>query len=215
MSPVQTMLVLLQGVQWTLVLTAGGVLIGAVLGVPLVLMRRSRTAWMRIPARAVIELTRGIPPIVWLFLIYFGLGTSFPQIDSLSAALLGFGVISAGYMAEIYRGGWFAVGPGQDEAASALGMTRTRTLLDVVGPQIFRVSLPAAATYAIGLLKDSSVAFTIGVTDIMYFANMESRATADALTPFLLAALVYVALTVPCAWASRVLDARLRKAVSR
>ncbi|GAB3624397.1 hypothetical protein GCM10027418_24810 [Mariniluteicoccus endophyticus] len=208
-------LTLLQGVPMTLLLTFGALAIGAVLGIPLVLMRRSHILVVRFIARAIIEISRGIPPIVWLFIIFYGVGGSFPDLEPLPAALGGLGVIAGGYMAEIYRGGWMAVGAGQDEAAAALGMSRVRTLADVIGPQVFRVSIPAAATYGIGLLKDSSVAYTIGVTEIMYFANEQSKASADALTPFLVAALVYIIMTVPCAWGSRALDAKLRKAVNR
>ncbi|MFP5368288.1 MAG: amino acid ABC transporter permease, partial [Actinomycetes bacterium] len=68
---------------------------------------------------------------------------------------------------------------------------------------------------AIGLLKDSSVAYTIGVSEIVYFANDQSRQSSDALGPFFLAALVYVIMTIPCAWATRALDARLRQKVAR
>ncbi|GAB3700024.1 amino acid ABC transporter permease [Mariniluteicoccus flavus] len=208
-------LALLAGVPMTLLLTFGSLAIGAVLGVPLVLMRRSSKALVHLPARAVIEIARGIPPIVWLFIIFFGVGASLPDLSPLAAALIGLGVISAGYMAEIYRGGWVAVGHGQEEAADALGLRRGHTLADVIGPQVFRVSLPAAAGYGIGLLKDSSVAYTIGVTEVMYFANEQSKSSSDAMTPFLIAALVYIIMTVPCAWGARALDARLRKAVSR
>jgi polar amino acid transport system permease protein len=206
---------ILAGVPYTLLLTAAACAIGVVGGVPLALARRSSHIVPRAVARALIELLRGIPPIVWLFFVFFGVGTAFPQLDPLSAAILSLGLISCAYMAEIYRGGLSAIDAGQWEAGAALGMNRTDVLSKIIGPQVFRVSVPASATYAIGLLKDSSAAYTIGVTEVVFYANEQSRATSDAIVPFLFAALVYVVMTIPSAWASRTLDSRLRKRVAR
>ncbi len=94
-------------------------------------------------------------------------------------------------------------------------MTRAATWARIAGPQVLRVSIPASATFAIGLLKDSSMASVIGVQDIMYFANHDSVVTRSAMAPFLVAAGFYVALTIPCAWATRSLDATLRRRVAR
>jgi polar amino acid transport system permease protein len=208
-------LTILQGVPMTIGLTVSALAIGAVGGIPLALGRRSQFPAARFIAVSLIEILRGIPPIVWLFIIYFGLGTALPQLDPLSSAIAGLGLISCAYMAEIYRGGLSAITRGQWEAGEALGMGRQSVLTFIIGPQVFRVSVPAAASYAIGLIKDSSVAYTIGVSEIVYFANDQSRQSSDALGPFFLAALVYVIMTIPCAWATRALDARLRKRVAR
>ena len=208
-------LTILQGVPMTIGLTVGALAVGAVGGIPLALARRSGIAAVSLAAVSVIEVLRGIPPIVWLFIIYFGLGTALPMLDPITSAIIGLGLISCAYMAEIYRGGLSAITRGQWEASEALGMGRQSVLTFIIGPQVFRVSVPAAASYAIGLLKDSSVAYTIGVSEIVYFANDQSRQTSDALGPFFLAALVYVMMTIPCAWATRALDARLRMRVAR
>lgn len=208
-------LTILQGVPMTIGLTVAALAIGAVGGIPLALGRRSEVPAVRFVAVSLIEVLRGIPPIVWLFIIYFGLGTALPQLDPLTSAIAGLGLISCAYMAEIYRGGLSAITRGQWEAGEALGMGRHSVLTFIIGPQVFRVSVPAAASYAIGLIKDSSVAYTIGVTEIVYFASDQSRQSSDALGPFFLAALVYVIMTIPCAWATRALDARLRNRVAR
>lgn len=208
-------LAVLRGAPFTLLLTVVAFVLGAVGGIPLALARRSKILPLRWIARSIIELLRGIPPIVWLFFIYFGVGTSFPQINAMMAAMVGLGAISCAYMAEIYRGGLLAISNGQWEAAEALGMGRQSVWSKVIGPQVFRVSVPAAATYAIGLLKDSSVAFTIGFTELTFFANEQSRQASAAILPFLYAAIIYMIMTIPCAWASRSLDARLRKRVAR
>ncbi len=211
---IDILLTILQGVPITLLLTLGALVLGAGGGIPLIAARQSGFRPLSFVAKTTIELLRGIPPIVWLFIIFFGLG-NYVRLDAMSAAVIGLGVISCGYMAEIYRGGLAAISQGQWEAAAALGMPRWATLARIIGPQVGRVSVPAAATYAIGLLKDSSVAFTIGVTDVLYWANDQSRLTTDAFGPFVLAALVYIVMTVPCAWGARALDASLRQRVTR
>lgn len=206
---------ILTGVPLTLLLTVCGFGIGAIGGVPLALARRSRFAVLRVVARTLIEFLRGIPPIVWIFAVYFGIGTDVITMSPLVAAVAAFGLISCAYMAEIYRGGLSAVPAGQWEAGAALGMGHRDQLGKVIGPQVFRVSIPAAATYAIGLLKDSSIAYTIGVQETLFHADLLSKQSSDAIVPFLYAALVYVIITIPCAWAARSLDAGLRRKVAR
>jgi ABC-type amino acid transport system permease subunit len=166
-------------------------------------------------SRLVIDVLRGIPPIVWLFIIFFGIGTDVVRLDPFQASVAGFGLIAAGYLAEIYRGGLLAVHRGQFESAAALGMSHRTAMVRIIGPQAIRVSLPSAATYAIGLLKDSSVAATIGATEIVFRATAASRATGAGLEPFLVAALVYIVLGTPLAWLSRFADARMRARVAR
>lgn len=208
-------LTIVGGIPMTLLITVAALVIGAVGGIPLVLARRSKFFAPRFIARVLIEFLRGIPPIVWLFIVFFGFGTSLPGLTPVLAAVIGLGVVSCAYMAEIYRGGMSSIAAGQWEAADALGMNHRSVLSKVIGPQVFRVSVPAAATYAIGLLKDSSVAYTIGVSEIVFYANDQSRQTSDAIVPFVLAALVYIIMTIPCAWGARSLDAKLRRRVAR
>jgi polar amino acid transport system permease protein len=207
--------VVVQGVQMTILVTLSSFAIGAVGGVPIALARRSRFGLLRFVARVVVEIVRGIPPLVWLFILYFGIGSGAIKLDSFTAAIIGFGVVTSVYMAEIYRGGLSAISDGQWEASDALGMSRSATIASVIGPQVLRVSLPAAATYAIGLLKDSSIASVIGVQDIVFFANQDASQTANGIVPFLWAAGLYIAMTIPCAWLTRRLDTTLRKRVAR
>lgn len=206
---------ILTGIPMTLFITVAGFALGAVGGIPLALGRRSRFFILRAIARTLIELLRGIPPIVWIFVIYFGIGTGIVTVAPTSAAIAAFGVISCAYMAEIYRGGLSAIPAGQWEAGDALGMGHRDQLSRVIGPQVMRVSIPASATYAIGLLKDSSIAYTIGVQEILFNADQQAKQSADAIAPYLYAALVYVIITIPCAWAARSLDSRLRRKVAR
>lgn len=203
------------GIPYTLLVTIAGFAIGAVGGIPLALMRRSRFFAIRFIARAFIELLRGIPPIVWVFIIYFGLGNGYITIEAVPAAIAAFGIISCAYLAEIYRGGLSSVHAGQWEASEALGMGHVDQLRYIVGPQVIRQAIPAAATYGVGLLKDSSVAFTIGVTEILFHADNEAKQMSNPMIPYLVAAAAYIIITVPCAWGARHADAALRRKVAR
>ncbi|MEU0214802.1 amino acid ABC transporter permease [Streptomyces sp. NPDC006265] len=208
-------LAVLKGVPTTLLLTGASLGIGIVGGLPFVAARISNRRLLRVLSRSVIEVLRGIPPLVWLFIIYFGLGNSLPGIDPLQASIAGMGLISCAYMAEIYRGGLTAVHHGQWEAARALGMSSLATVRKIIAPQVFRISVPATANYGIGLFKDSSVAFTLEVTEVLYYANEQSRTTGDAIKPFLVAAVLYIVLSTVCAALSRSLDRRLQRRVAR
>lgn len=205
----------LLGIPLTLVITFSSLLIGAVVGVPLVLGLRSRQVVLRFVSRAVVDLLRGIPAVVWLFVIYFGVSIGAFQFEATTAAIIGLGLVSAAYMAEIYRGGISAVHAGQWEAGSALGVGRWGIFSRIIGPQAFRVSVPSMTSYGISLIKDSSLASTIGVTEIVFMTTQDARSNAGGLTVYIIAALVYLALSIPLALLARRVDAVLRKKVSR
>lgn len=207
--------VVLLGVPMTLVVTAGAFLLGLVVSIPLLMLSRSRFTPVRWLGRITIDLLRGIPPIVWLFLIYFGITIGTIRISALQAGIIGLGLISAGYLAEIFRGSIAGVARGQWEAGEALGLSRATLAGTVIAPQALRMALPSTTTYVIGLLKDSSIASTIGVTEIVYRSDQFARQTQSGLLVFLLAAGVYIALSVPLALQSRKWDAKMRRAVSR
>jgi polar amino acid transport system permease protein len=197
------------GIGHTLLVTGASFAIGLLLGLPLVAMRRS--GWL--PARALavgfVELTRGIPPIAWLFLLYYGLSQLGVRIDSLVAAIAGLGVISAAYMSEIYRGALRAVPRGQFEAARSVGLSRAQVYRFVIVPQVVVTALPPAATYAIGLLKDSAIASVIGVPEVTALAFNETQQDFRGLSIFAAAGLIYLAMSVPLAVIARGLGARL------
>jgi polar amino acid transport system permease protein len=214
---IETWLIVAQGIAATLQLTVVGFAIGAILGLPLLAMRVSRLWVLRATARSFIEIARGVPLIIWLFLIYNGPTQFNPALGSVftswRSAVFAIGLVSAAYMAEIYRGALRAVNDGQFEASRALGMSQLDTATRIVGPQMVRVAIPASASYAIGLLKDSSLASTIGVFEITYFATTASS-NSSSVTPFFVAGLYYVALTFPSAWAARRLESKMLERVA-
>jgi len=205
----------LLGVPMTLGVTVSAFALGAVLALPVLAAMRSGNAAVRFLARAVVDIVRGIPVLVWLFIIYFGISIGAFKFGSLSGAIVGLGLVSSAYLAEVYRGALSSVHRGQWEASAALALSKRTTFTRIIGPQAVRVALPSATTYAIGLLKDSSIASAIGVTEIVFRTTQEARVAGGGLTAFMIAAVVYIALSVPLAWLSRTLDGRMRAVVAR
>ena len=201
---------LLPGIKYTVIVTAAAFSIGAVAGLPLALMRRSSVFALRALSRIAVDLVRSIPPITVLFLIFYGLPSSGITLDPLQAGIIGLGVIAAAYMSEVYRAGLLAVSRGQWEAGRALGFGEFDLLARIISPQAVRVVCPPAATYAIGLLKDSAVASIIGVSEVTFRANAEITRSGHALTVFFAAAVIYIVLSLPLAVVSRHVDRRLR-----
>jgi polar amino acid transport system permease protein len=188
---------LLNGMGTTLTLTVLSFLLGAVVALPIAVARVSRFHALRFIAGGYVEFVRGIPPIAWLFVLFFGLNQFGVHPQSFTAAVVGLGVISSGYLAEIYRAGFNAVPPGQREAAAALSIRPSAAFRTVVAPQAAITALPLAIAYFIGLLKDSAVASVIGVQDITTIALSLSRRSLDALTIFAAAGLVYLIISIP------------------
>lgn len=209
------LLSLLKGLPASVGITLGAFVLGMVLGVPLVLMRRAKFWMLRLVARAYVDVVRGVPPIVWLFILFFGIGSGSFKLSGMAAAILCFGIVSAAYISEIYRGGFMAVAKGQEEAVKALGMTGIDGLRFVIAPQVLRVSIPALATFLVSMLKDTAVASTVGVRDIMMFAGQEAQAAGGGFMPFVLAGVLYIGLSIPVAWFARVMDKKLRAKVSK
>lgn len=199
------------GATWTVGLTLGSAAIGIVLAVPLLALARSRFVVVRGVYGGVVHVIRGVPTLVWLFLTFFGVGQLGITLTPVTASLLTLSVIATAYMAEIYRGGMQAIPAGQWEAAGALNFGRFATLRDIIGPQLFRAVSPSVATQIIGLLKDSALVSTIGVTDLVFRAGVMTQYHAHGLYMFGFAGLIYLLLSLPVALFSRSIHARITR----
>ncbi len=206
---------LLLGVPWTIGLTVFSFLIGALLGLPLCGMRLSQSAVLRFIGTGIVLVLRSIPPIVWLFFIFFGIGFEYMPLSPFAAAVLGLSLITAANMAEIYRGALKGIHYGQFEAATVLNFSARHRFFDIIGPQLLRIALPSMATYAIGLLKDSAVASVLGVSEIAFQAYSVSQQTFRGLEVYAIAALLYIGMSLPVAYVTRRMDLRMRSAVAR
>jgi len=205
--------IVLLGLPMTLLVTVLAFAIGLVGGIPLMLALRSPVTPLRLTVRLLVDVIRGVPPLVWLFLLYFGVSFGAIRLDSLTAAVLALGVISSAYLAEIYRGGFAVLPRGQAEAAAALGLGRGATFGRILAPQALRTALPSITTYLLSLVKDSSLASTIGVADMVFQANLFTRQhmAEGGFTAFFVAAAVYLAISVPVAILARRMDSRMQR----
>jgi polar amino acid transport system permease protein len=206
---------LIYSIPYTIALTAVAFAIGALVGIPVCALRVSKVATLKILVGSLILVIRSIPPLVWLFFIYFGLGSGYIHLNAFWSAAIGLGFITAVNMAEIYRGSLSAIHRGQWEASTALGFPRWNTLSEIIAPQLARISLPAAATYAIGLLKETAVASAIGVPELAYQAYHISQQTFRGLSVYATVAVFYIAMSLPIAWLSRKIDKQMRAKVAR
>lgn len=204
---------IVQGVGLTLYVTGASLLFGGIVGLVLVGAARSPIAPIRAIATLYINVVRVIPPITWLFLIYFGLPQFALRLTTIQAAIIGFSVIASAFMAEIYRSGLLSIPDGQREAAHALGLSSVTTVGHIISPQAFRVALPAIATYGIGLLKDSALASTIGVREITYYAQQSAKQTHEGLLSFVVAGALYIVISLIVALISRRVDLTLRRKI--
>jgi polar amino acid transport system permease protein len=184
---------LLDGALLTLELTGVGLGMGLVLGLLAGLGRVYGSRPLRWLSIAYIEIFRGTPLLVQLFLVYYGLpgiGFTFSRMD---AAFLALGLNSGAYQAEYLRGALQAVGPGQMLAGRAVGMTRWQTIFYVILPQALRLVIPSWANEPVALLKSSAVAFLVAVPELMARAKSVAAQTYDPIGAYLAAAVVYLA----------------------
>jgi polar amino acid transport system substrate-binding protein len=202
----------LEGAGVTLLISSAAMVIAMSLGLLLALARLSSPlAWRRCLAAAAsvyIEVFRGTPVLLQLYVIYYGLA-ELVSLDAFPAAILGLGCNYAAYEAEIYRAGISAVPRGEVEAAHALGMSGVMALRRVVLPQAFRVSLPGVANDFIALLKDSALVSVITVVELtkrMTIASVENRSW---IVPGLLCASLYLLMSYPLSRLARRLERRL------
>lgn len=185
---------LYQGSLITLQITAIGLALGFALGLPAALLRVYGGKYFRWLAIAYIEVFRGTPVLVQLFVIYFGfpdLGLTFSRM---TAAYIALGLNSGAYQAEYFRGAIQAIGSGQMMAARSLGMNRMQSIRHIILPQALRLVIPSWSNEPISLMKASSVAFLIAVPDLMTKGKLVASRTYDPITSYICVAIIYIAM---------------------
>ncbi len=202
---------LLEAAGNTLRMTALAFVLAFLIGLPLALAKMSSVAPLRWFATAYIETMRGIPALAILFLIYFGLADFGLIFDAFPAAVIGFGLNGAAYMAEIFRAGISSIHSGQMEAALTVGMTPLSAMRSVILPQALRVVLPPLANFGIALLKDTSVASIISAPELMLRARDLASSSFLPMEVFLLTAAIYLAMSLPIAFLTRRMEARFAR----
>lgn len=204
-------LLFLQSSLVTLLVSVGAMVLAIPLGMMLALGRLYGPKWMGTFTTGYVELLRGTPVLLQLYVLYYGLA-SVLRLGPLSAAILGLGLNYAAYEAEVYRAGILAVPKGQMEAALALGMSTRLALRRVVIPQAFRVALPGVTNDFIALLKDSSLVSVISVVELTKRMTITAVDVRSWLLPGALCAALYLAMSYPLSRIARKLEAKLERA---
>ena len=186
-----------EGALTTLYLTIISGIVGLILGTSSALARTSRHAWLRWIAGIYIWAIRGTPLLVQILFIYFALPVLVPGLNlpDFAAAVVALGLNVGAYNSEAIRAGLLAVPRGQTEAARALGLGRMHVFLDVVFPQAFKISLPPLVSNFVALLKDSSLAYAIGVVELTNVGNRIQSATFQPIATLSTVAVTYLLLT--------------------
>ena len=177
-------------------------------GLVLSVARRYGGAALRLTATTYVEVFRGTPVLLQLYVLYYGLAPLL-TLNAFTAAVVGLGMNYAAYESELYRAGLQAVPIGQTEAALSLGMSRRLTLRRIVLPQALRVALPGIANDFIALLKDSSLVSVITVVELTKQMTITAVDVRSWVWPGLLCALLYLALSYPLSRLARRLERRL------
>ena len=165
-----------------------------------------------------ISFFRGTPLLVQLFLFYYGLPQVLPafrSIDGVTAAVIGLTLHFSAYMAESIRGAILGIDRSQWEAGQSVGMTQLQLMRRIIMPQASRVAAPTLLNYFIDMIKSTSLAFTLGVTEMMGAAQKEAAGSFRYLEAFLVVALIYWAIVETLSFAQRRLEARLGRAFAR
>src|SRR5690625_3855782 len=181
----------LGGLPMTLAVSLIGMAMGLILGLFLALARGSDRIILRWPARMYISFMRGIPMLVFLFILYFGLPMIGIKMTAFVAACLGFGLNSAAYIAEINRAALNSIDVGQWESAKALNMNATATLFSIILPQTVRIAVPPLTNVFMDMVKATSLAAVITVPELFQKAQIVVGRSFDAMTLYLLVALIY------------------------
>lgn len=179
----------------TIEITAIAVVIGTVLGIVFALMKISHSKILQAIANIYITLIRGTPLIVQIMFLYFGI-TSFIVLDNFWAGAIALGVHNGAYIAEIFRGSIQGIDKGQREASLALGMNNSLTMRRIVFPQALRRAIPPLGNQFIITLKDSSLVYVIGVSELFGLANRVAASNFKQFETFLVVGLYYLILVL-------------------
>jgi polar amino acid transport system permease protein len=189
----QDLIPLLEGAWLTIQLCAVSGILGVIFGLVLGIARTSPNRIARWISTIYISCVRGIPVLVIIFFVFFGIPLLVPGLepDKFSSAVIALTCFAAAYVAEIVRGSIEAVAKGQSEAADALGLNYWRKLTYVILPQAVKIMVPPGIGFLIGLVKDSSLVTVTGLLELTHAGNIVTNLTGDPIKTFLVVAAMY------------------------
>lgn len=210
--------VLLSYLPLTLEMATIAMLFALVLACLLAVIRVTRVPLLNGFALLFISFFRGTPLLVQLFLFYYGLPqlvAALVSINGITAAVMGLTLHFSAYMAESIRAAIVGIDRSQTEAALSIGMTQSQLMRRIILPQATRVATPTLMNYFIDIIKATSLAFTLGVTELMGATQKEASSSFLYLEAFLLVAIIYWVVVELLSWGQRRLEVYLNKAYQR
>ncbi|HCY7397091.1 TPA: ABC transporter permease subunit [Staphylococcus aureus] len=200
----------LKGIKITILISLIGVALGSILGAFVALMKLSKIKIISWIASIYIEILRGTPMLVQVFIVFFGITAALGlDISALVCGTIALVINSSAYIAEIIRAGINAVDKGQMEAARSLGLNYRQTMKSVIMPQAIKNILPALGNEFVTLIKESSIVSTIGVGEFMFNAQVVQGISFDPFTPLIVAAALYFVLTFVLTRIMNMIEGRL------
>ncbi|MXV42545.1 amino acid ABC transporter permease [Bacillus subtilis] len=190
---------LIQALPITLFMAIAAMIFAIIGGLILALITKNKIPVLHQLSKLYISFFRGVPTLVQLFIIYYGLPQLFPEMSkmtALTAAIIGLSLKNAAYLAEIFRAALNSVDDGQLEACLSVGMTKFQAYRRIILPQAIRNAIPATGNTFIGLLKETSLAFTLGVMEMFAQGKMYASGNLKYFETYLAVAIVYWVLTM-------------------
>ncbi|WP_159888496.1 amino acid ABC transporter permease [Paenibacillus puerhi] len=178
-------------------LSVTAILLGTLAGMVISMARTSRISWLKVPLTAYVQLFRGSPLLIQLFMFYFGLSYIGVNIDIFEATALVFTLYSSAYISEIIRAGIDSIPKGQFEAAKALGFSYVLLMGKVILPQTLKVSLPPLIGFFITLIKDTSIASVVGYAELLHEGKAIMNVSGKPFEILLFISLVYFVICYP------------------
>ena len=199
----------LEGATTTVLLSFFSVIVGVGCGTLMALARLSQNKFLSKAAKVYIDIIRGTPLLVQLYLVYFGLATVLALNDFVSG-VIAVSVNTTAYIAEIIRSGIQSVDKGQMEAARSMGMPKRMAMRQIILPQAMKNILPAIGNEFATLIKETSIVSLIGIHDLMYSSDTVRGATFTVFIPLLMTAFLYFVMTTTIAFFMDKLERKLQ-----
>jgi polar amino acid transport system permease protein len=205
-------LYLIAAARWTVLLTLVAFAGGSLMGLILAFLRVSPFAPLRWIATLYIQIVQGTPLLVWLFLFYFGLSIAGLPVNAWIAASLAFSVYGGAFLGEIWRGALVAIPKTQWEAGASLGLSFVEQMRYIIVPQAVRSAIPPTVGFLVQLIKNTSLAATIGFVELTREGQLTSASTYKPFAVYLTVAAIYFCLCFPLTQWSRSLERKFNVA---
>lgn len=199
----------LQGAKWTIIVSLVSVVFGVLFGFLLSLLKRSKIGVLRAIAAIYIEIIRGTPLLLQIFMVYFGIG-KLVNINAVVAVIIALSLNSGAYVSELIRAGIEAVDKGQMEAARSLGMPEGMGMKLIIVPQAIKNILPAVGNEFVAIIKESSMASTLGVAELMYGAKVAGSTSFSYFEALMVSAAFYFVMTFSLGRLMKYIERRMK-----